>query len=138
MQDVSHALENLANAAVGDRNITSMLVENNAKLTNTNVKLTEANGLLTEQVKKQQDNYLQFHDMIKDIKTNNAGESYSPKNVTQNIEYGPYGYCHSCGYKVPKSHNSFTCRWKKEGHQDGATYSNTMSGSEANKNHNFT
>eukprot|EP00957_Ditylum_brightwellii_P002378 182518-Ditylum_brightwellii.AAC.1 len=72
MENVSHALDNIANAAVGDRNITSVLVQNNAKLTNTNTKLTEANRLLTEQVKKLQDNYLQLNDMIKDIKTNNA------------------------------------------------------------------
>ncbi|WP_288992558.1 hypothetical protein [uncultured Marinobacter sp.] len=41
-------------------------------------------------------------------------------------------YCHSCGYDLPPKHDSKSCKWKKDGHKDGATILNKMSGSERN------
>ena len=41
-------------------------------------------------------------------------------------------YCHSCGYDLPPTHISKTCRWKKDGHNDEATITNKMGGSERN------
>eukprot|EP00957_Ditylum_brightwellii_P129452 9875102-Ditylum_brightwellii.AAC.1 len=40
----------------------------------------------------------------------------------------PAGYCWSCGYRVPKNHNSLNCDKKKPGHQLGAMCTNTMGG----------
>eukprot|EP00957_Ditylum_brightwellii_P211219 15365909-Ditylum_brightwellii.AAC.1 len=62
MQDILVALDNLANAAMEDRNIMAQLVDSNTKL-------TETNKQLAEQAKKLQDNYSQLHDMIKTLKT---------------------------------------------------------------------
>ncbi len=47
--------------------------------------------------------------------------------------YSLDGYCWSHGYKVATMHNSLTCNYKNDGHQDGATRTNTMNGSSANK-----
>jgi hypothetical protein len=44
-------------------------------------------------------------------------------------------YCFSCGYDLPLKHDSKTCKWKKEGHKDGATLQNKMGGSERNLFH---
>jgi hypothetical protein len=41
-------------------------------------------------------------------------------------------YCFSCGYDLPTKHDSKTCKWKKEGHKDGATVQNKMGGSDRN------
>jgi hypothetical protein len=41
-------------------------------------------------------------------------------------------YCFSCGYDLPPKHDSKTCKWKKEGHKDGATIKNKMGGSDRN------
>ena len=45
----------------------------------------------------------------------------------------PNGYCWTHGYIVAHGHNSRTCNAKQEGHQDAATRSNTMGGSDKNK-----
>jgi hypothetical protein len=37
-------------------------------------------------------------------------------------------YCWSCGYGYSKNHTSATCRMKKPGHKDEATYRHTMNG----------
>jgi hypothetical protein len=41
-------------------------------------------------------------------------------------------YCYSCGYDLPAKHDSKTCKWKKDGHQDSATIRNKMGGSDRN------
>jgi hypothetical protein len=41
-------------------------------------------------------------------------------------------YCFSSGYDLPPKHDSTTCKWKKDGHKDGATIKNKMGGSERN------
>ncbi len=43
------------------------------------------------------------------------------------------GYCWTHGYMVQESHTSKTCTNKAAGHQDAATRTNTMGGSERNK-----
>eukprot|EP00957_Ditylum_brightwellii_P194672 14829096-Ditylum_brightwellii.AAC.1 len=40
----------------------------------------------------------------------------------------PEGYCWSCGYRVPKNHNSINCDKQKPGHQLGAMRANIMGG----------
>eukprot|EP00957_Ditylum_brightwellii_P163615 12457529-Ditylum_brightwellii.AAC.1 len=40
----------------------------------------------------------------------------------------PEGYCWSCGYCIPKNHNSMNCDKQTPGHQLGATWANIMGG----------
>eukprot|EP00957_Ditylum_brightwellii_P012657 956656-Ditylum_brightwellii.AAC.1 len=70
--------------------------------------------------------------LIKAIPTtgnNNKGGRFT-NNHWQTINWDPHGYCWSCGYKVVKKHNSVTYLKKKDGHQDVATRSNTIGGSQ--------
>jgi hypothetical protein len=41
-------------------------------------------------------------------------------------------YCFSCGYDLPSKHTSKTCKWKKDGHNDEATITNKMGGTNRN------
>eukprot|EP00957_Ditylum_brightwellii_P160168 12193708-Ditylum_brightwellii.AAC.1 len=88
MESVLEALENLANAAIADRNATAMLVSANKEL-------TESNRLLTEQVKRLGDKYAQLNEMLK------ANDGPQPRGRTQwpTVQYDLHGYCWSCGYK---------------------------------------
>ena len=43
-------------------------------------------------------------------------------------------YCWSHGWDVSRTHDSTNCRHQKEGHKTEATRSNTMNGSDTNKN----
>ncbi len=39
------------------------------------------------------------------------------------------GYCHSHGYHpIGANHTSANCSWKKDGHKDKATWTNTLGG----------
>eukprot|EP00957_Ditylum_brightwellii_P197020 15010087-Ditylum_brightwellii.AAC.1 len=95
MESVSEALENLANAAIDDRNATAMLVSANKEL-------TVSNRLLAEQVKRLGDKYAQLNEMLKPI------DGPQPRGRTQwtTVQYDPHGYCWSCGYKVKQTHSS--------------------------------
>eukprot|EP00957_Ditylum_brightwellii_P091590 6973601-Ditylum_brightwellii.AAC.1 len=74
-----------------------------------------------------------------------GGGKPSPRNNRRNnrksIDYNktdhqmdPEGYCRSCGYCVPKNHNSMNCDKQNPGHQLGATQANIMGG---NKYHHW-
>ena len=54
--------------------------------------------------------------------------NYKPTTICD-----PEGCCWTHGYKVRKGHTSRTCTTRAEGHQEKATCSNTMGGSNANK-----
>eukprot|EP00957_Ditylum_brightwellii_P099960 7617537-Ditylum_brightwellii.AAC.1 len=63
------------------------------------------------------------------------------KNNRKSIDYNktyhqmdPEGYCWSCGYHVPKNHNSINCVKQKPGNQLEATRANIMDG---NKYHHW-
>eukprot|EP00957_Ditylum_brightwellii_P004211 320172-Ditylum_brightwellii.AAC.1 len=113
MESVSQALENLANAAIADQDTTAILITANNEL-------TESNKLLAEQVKKLTDKYTELHDMIK---TNQNGNTQPTRaSRTQRVEYDPHGV---------------TCPNKQEGHQEAATRSNTLGGSNKGKNWRF-
>eukprot|EP00957_Ditylum_brightwellii_P112199 8554272-Ditylum_brightwellii.AAC.1 len=114
-----------------DKTITTQLVESSAKS-------TENNRILMEQIKKLQDIYTQLHGLVKEIKDNIAVNTKGPQKSGRKIEYDPHGYCWSFGSYATKNHNSFICLCKKHGHQDGATCSNPMGSSEANKEYRFT
>eukprot|EP00957_Ditylum_brightwellii_P066944 5081019-Ditylum_brightwellii.AAC.1 len=73
--------------------------------------------------------------LIKAIPTtgNNYRGGRATNNHWQTFELDPHRYCWSCGYNVDKKHNSVTCSKKKDGHQEAATRSNPMDGSQAGK-----
>jgi hypothetical protein len=55
------------------------------------------------------------------------------RKSNRNANIDPTEYCHTHGYCVSKGHNSKTCRTKAAGHQDEATRSNPMGGSQKGK-----
>eukprot|EP00957_Ditylum_brightwellii_P205731 15345135-Ditylum_brightwellii.AAC.1 len=114
IESVSQPLENLANAAIANRNATLMLVSANKEL-------TECNKMMAEQVKRLGDKYTQLNEMLKQ----NDGQQPRGRTPWPKIQYDPHGYCWSCGFLVKRSHNSVTCPNKKDGHQEAATCSNT-------------
>eukprot|EP00957_Ditylum_brightwellii_P196465 14969394-Ditylum_brightwellii.AAC.1 len=81
MESVSQALENLANAAIADRDSTAILISANKEL-------TESNKLLVEQVKKLTDKYTQLHEMIKTIQNGNTQPTRASR--TQRVDYDPH------------------------------------------------
>jgi hypothetical protein len=57
--------------------------------------------------------------------------SDGPANCTKNNKFcaGSDTYCWSCGFDVSKVHDSNTCSYKLQGHQDTATGADTKGGS---------
>eukprot|EP00957_Ditylum_brightwellii_P179420 13668156-Ditylum_brightwellii.AAC.1 len=85
-------------------------------LNRANEELAEANKQLTSQMDQINEKLDAITKLIKAIPT------------TDNNKKGG-----SCGYKVDKKHNSVTYPTKKDGHQDAATRSITMGGSQAGR-----
>lgn len=112
----AEALANLATATASDRQAFQVLVETNQKLTETNQKLMDRVSELKDELAA-----------LKKSRTSNDRKS----NRNANID--PTEYCHTHGYRVSKGHNSKTCRTKAAGHQDEATRSNPMGGSQKGK-----
>jgi hypothetical protein len=56
--------------------------------------------------------------------------SDGPRNCTKNTKFysGSDNYCWSCGFDVSKIHDSNTCSYKLQGHQDSATGADTKGG----------
>eukprot|EP00957_Ditylum_brightwellii_P020796 1568232-Ditylum_brightwellii.AAC.1 len=73
--------------------------------------------------------------LIKAIPTtrNDYGGGRNTNNQWQRFVADPHDYCWSCGYNIDKRHNSVTCSKKKDGHQEAATRSNPMGGSQVGK-----
>ena len=119
---LTKALDNLALATTNNRTIIAQLTEANAVLTRANLTLTEQ---ITELIQTMNANKLQ-----------NSGNDEQKRAKVKKIEEKlyPNGYCWTHGYKVAKGHNSHTCSSHTEGHQVNATRTNTMGGSDKNKN----
>eukprot|EP00957_Ditylum_brightwellii_P123311 9402354-Ditylum_brightwellii.AAC.1 len=104
-------------------------------LSKANKELAEANKQLTSQMEKINDKLDTMTRLIKAIPPtgNNYRGCRTTNNRWQTFKADPHGYCWSCGYKVDKKHNSITCSREKDGHQEAATRSNPMGGSQAGK-----
>ena len=120
-------LDNLAAAATTERTTLAQLIENNATLTASVTSLTASVASLTSAY------------AILAAGNNNApkltgNNKQQPRSSDRKPSYlAVDGYCWTHGYRVRKGHDSSTCKDKAEGHKDGATRSNTMNGSTANK-----
>jgi hypothetical protein len=114
-----------------------------AQLTQTNQQLVETNKHLTEQL------HQQANTEVAQLKKQAA---YKPKPPTTTkptvttrgprppfdhaawvLTLDPLGYCWTHGYKVVRGHNSRDCKSKLDGHQDGATRTNNLGGSDKGK-----
>ena len=93
-EQMMSALDNLANAAVQKNDTVEQLVKSNATLALT--------------IKSQQEEIKRLHSILEDLSTKN-------NNTNGAYEWDKKGYCYWHGYKVSKSHSSFTC--KKGKHQ---------------------
>eukprot|EP00957_Ditylum_brightwellii_P134444 10249891-Ditylum_brightwellii.AAC.1 len=115
-------------------------------LSKVNKELAEANKQLTSQMEKINDKLEVMTRLIKAIPTTRynygGGNNYRGRNNQggdrntsqwQRFVPDPHGYFWSCGYNVDKRHNSVTCNKKKGGHQEAATRSNPMGGSQLGK-----
>eukprot|EP00957_Ditylum_brightwellii_P014320 1077940-Ditylum_brightwellii.AAC.1 len=111
MTGVTTALEHLAMSVTADK----CTME---ELATTNRELSESNKLFAEQLKtltKSNKKLTQKVELSTKLKL--------PQTPRQNgnIGWDPIGFCWSCGWKLDKRHNSFTCNSPKSGHQKGAT-----------------
>ncbi len=110
------ALDNLALAAANNTMVLQQLTAANLALTATNAALTAANKKLSEALAKLQ-----------------ATRPSTPGPPLTSNKPFPGNYCWTHGHRVSQMHTSATCGGKAAGHQDMATASNMMGGSEKNK-----
>ena len=110
------ALDNFILAAANDTTVLQQLTAANLALTATNTALTAANKKLSEALTKLQ-----------------ATRPTTPGPPLTSNKPFPGHYCWNHGHRVSQTHMSATCGGKAAGHQDLATTSNTMGGSEKNK-----
>ncbi len=114
------ALDNLALAATNDAATLQQLVAANRALTTTVTTFTAANKKLADAA------------AYKGGRTPHVGTTPRPAGrVTQ--KPFPGNYCWTHGHRVSQSHTSGTSGTKAPGHQDVATSTNTMGGSEKDK-----
>ena len=123
MTGVTTALEHLAMAATADKRTMEELATTNRELSEANKLFAVQLGTLTESIKQ----------LTQKVELLNKRKPTRPPRQQGNIDWDPIGYCWSCGWKVDKRHNSFTCNSPKPGHQKAATRSNPMGGSDKNK-----
>jgi hypothetical protein len=131
--EITTALDNLALAAINDRDIVM-------QLTNSNQQLTEANKLLTEQLQQAQNTNTKLVQKLgtqtqptADRTPKSGGRKPFNKEEWE-AKLNPVGYCWTNGYRVIHGYDSKTCGGKLGGHQDTATQSNTQGGSTKGKN----
>ncbi|KAL7481870.1 hypothetical protein ACHAW6_007550 [Cyclotella cf. meneghiniana] len=110
------SLDNLANATVQKNKMVEKLVVTNKQLTDTITKLQDNNAKLLNTIRQMAGTH------PRTMHQQNATSRFDPK-----------GYCHTHGYKATVGHNSKTCKYKKPGHQDDATWHHTMGGNQDNK-----
>eukprot|EP00957_Ditylum_brightwellii_P080032 6086166-Ditylum_brightwellii.AAC.1 len=129
---ISNALDNLANAKIADKRTVEDLSKASMKLVKANKQLTNQVAQITEQLSV----IIKLIEVL--IKSTNVrGNGFGGNSARKKIDWDPHRYRWSCGFCLVKSHNSVACTSKKEGHQEVTTESNTMGGSQKNKNYVF-
>ena len=133
--DITQALNNLALAATTDRDIVAKLMATNQQLVNTN-------KTLMDQLRQALDNNTKLiaalattgttdNTMTRTVGTNGPHKKFNREEWVANLD--PNGYCWTHGYKVANGHNSQTCVGKLKDHNDAATRSNNLGGSQKGK-----
>jgi hypothetical protein len=113
------AFANLATATAVDRNMVAQL--------------TEANSHLAKQLEDNDTSLKEVKALLKKERAERASGGHTDCPPRRSFTPFSENYCWSYGYKVARSHTSQTCRYPKEGHQHDATKSNTMGGSQVNR-----
>ena len=125
---MGQAFDNLAMAATAKQDTLDSMAKSIADLTDANTRLTKANQTLTQQLQKALagGNHGDGGSGGGGGGHNNNQQEKTFPNWTE-----PDAYCHTCGYKLRKGHNSANCPRAKNhpGHQKNATRANPMSGS---------
>eukprot|EP00957_Ditylum_brightwellii_P085514 6504457-Ditylum_brightwellii.AAC.1 len=104
-------------------------------LSKANKELAETNKQITsqmEQINKKLTSITKLIEAIPTSSDNMRGGKFT-NQCWKPVEWDPYGYCLGCGYCVDKKYISVMCNRKKDKHQDVATRSNTMGGSQAGR-----
>ena len=133
--DIAGALDNLAMAAMNDKDIVTQLTQTNATLTQSVKDLVEqlkvANAMNTTLLAKIGSNTLTVPPRPP---TTGGGQPRPRKTRAEWLAtLDPDGYCWTHGYRVTKGHNSEDCTGKLGGHQDKATRTNNLGGSQKGK-----
>jgi hypothetical protein len=120
------ALDNLALAAANDTTVLHQLTSVNLALTATNTALSTANKKLSDALAKLQ--------ATRPPTPGPPPPAIQPSGPPPpSTKPYPGNYCWTHGHRVNQMHTSATCSRKAAGHQDLATASNTMGGSEKDK-----
>lgn len=125
------ALANLAAAAATDREAFANITSTNNSLTNQLSQANAANATMTAtlQTLQQQLQALQKQvEMLTAAPTNRSNTRDGRGPI-----WDPTGYCYTHGYKVTKGHTSKSCNRRCPDHKENATRTNTMGGSDKNK-----
>jgi len=120
-EQITNALDNIANVATNDSNVMASILEQLAAL------------------RKQLDNLQTTAPSRKKEKEKGgtpASTAFTPRTYSKEDALATFnltGYCSTHGYRVHASHTSKTCKKKGKTHNDEATRENTMGGSTKNK-----
>ena len=137
--NITLALDNLAMAAILDRDIV-------AQLTNINKQLTTTNKILSEQLQTALATNAALLAKLNAEPTANTATgpaTMAPSAAASGRQpwdkaawiasLNPNGYCWTHGYRVTTGHDSNNCKGKLLGHVDAATRTDTRGGSIKNK-----
>ena len=131
-RDLGESFNTLAMASVAKNKTFDSLTKSISNLTTANANLTGSNAELSATVKKltnQLDAALKGRDSINTRTTNTSSNGSNWPNWCN-----PGAYCHTCGYKLRKGHNSKNCPRANDNqdHKSEATLRNPMGGSQMN------
>ena len=131
-RDLGESFDTLAMAAVAKNETFDSLIKSISDLTAANAKLTGSNTELSAAVKRLTN---QLEVALKGRNSNNTRTTDTSSNGRNwNNWCDPGAYCHTCGYKLQKGHNSKNFPRAKDtpDHKSEATRRNPMDGSELN------
>jgi hypothetical protein len=133
--DLTTAINSLAMAATSDRDVMTQLTETNKQLVRTNQQLTDQLTRALAELAQHKPPMPYKPKPTPPIKTPAPHTGTRPPfdHAAWLLSLDPQGYCWSHGYKVARGRNSKDCKGKIPGHQDAATRTNPMGGSEKGK-----
>ena len=124
--EVAHALDKLALATTDDRGAV-------ASLTKTVEQLTTQMEQLQKSLREKDDRIDQLLKNITNATNATNSDNSNKRKRPDDTIWTDEDYCWTHGYRIKKGHNSKNCKSRKEGHQEAATRSNNMNGSQAGK-----
>jgi hypothetical protein len=95
--------------------------------------LTEANSRLAKQLEDNATSLKEVKSLLKKERAERASGGNTDRPPRRSFTPSSDNYCWSHDYKVARTHTSQTCMHPKEGHQREATKTNSMVGSQVNR-----